>query len=1326
MLRKQGLGAFSLEIFIIPAEFSPNSYLYLEQYHLLNKKFDLNTQRMVQFRALRPHKIYLYDLEGKILYYSCDSYSKLQKDLGIHYVTFKKCIEQGNNYLNFFKITDTLIEDGKNSVGRKLAGLNLIELNGLIAEKQVLNRINNVEGKRATKSKSIIVKEDITGDTMDFPNILAAVSYLESKNNKVNRNTIAKYLNTGKPFKGYLFNETKDKKVKKVEVYDSNKNFIELCNSLKEASEKYGVSVNSLRLSSYCDKLFKGKYYFKKRPALREEVTNKKVRKFSTFSSQLTSTYGDPFIRELSNNQFSQLPNNRDTRCFCAPRGKVFNISGATKRTIRGSKGIYQREEGKARIISDSRTFSNLPIPPRPITPHPQPIPQPRPNIPTPPNTPWSIRLNIVAGALGVGIIVAGFGIILSFFGSGWWYNDIFVWVWESLACFCGTLQDLHTLSCAVTYKEASLAFLLGKAVKVGNIRLKKRIILLVNYIFEKYIIIQNIIKNNIKDLIIIYTILFIIVIVPCLCLADQFILIIIISFILILWLSILHKNPDKLISSLAIWLTNLLFILIAAILVFLLPIILLWIFNPEVFWVCLDKFLKFRSYISIFIVFIFGLQFFHILLTSPRDKEKWLNWSINVSIWVFFGANMSTFLMFISKLHLAPLGVGRQQPNFITAAEGTLKEELAQPEVENPLPRKRGAQARELKSFLFIEFLFGKHCFKQYKANYITYNKRLTFTRSGFKSVDSKVANYSMFDSYAYIFNKFSLMRSIKSDGNMPSNIEKSPILIRVWIAKKFKGVDINFSKTPSNLSLSVAKARGSTAELSITPIRYGPLTLFNYIWPDGNNILNKNIKFFINVPNKMVNIGLFENFYRYGVLNDSFPRNPQDIDIGGIPLQEWFSAIDYLLDKVPIPGIFYPVTLFNFMSGKNILFYKGIGISLFKTIPYNFYKNSYIINIFDPIRIYRPVTLFNYLWGNQDILSYKGISSYYFKTIPSNFYSKYKTEFNHIIYDEFIKQIPKTRRQLDYLKNKFNGEYMKYITKDGKNYSWDALNNSIENYNQKVYEINKKTNLGKTEIINMINGTLTPHINSFRITSLWFNNGYGGVRNNIGQDLADCIVYLNVQRNAYNWLKYGDLSDYDDYVHWHKRNLNYTLEYDLNKIMSGHNLTDELKGNFIDNHFNIERFHGELLTDLQDTLFCMDKLYIDITLLNSKYRHFDINYYAQHSAEFLKKELYPLHEEWFKNKIIQKNIAIYNKWHCNRNLERSWTWNYYILGWNRFFWDSEYHSEVVQSYKKLTPESLNILNTLMEGYDISNHPVYEWIWTHPEEFSKLEHKVW
>ena len=62
ILKQEGIAAFSLEIFIIPTEFPSDSYLFLEQYHLLNKQFDLNTQRTVQFRALRPHKIYLYDL----------------------------------------------------------------------------------------------------------------------------------------------------------------------------------------------------------------------------------------------------------------------------------------------------------------------------------------------------------------------------------------------------------------------------------------------------------------------------------------------------------------------------------------------------------------------------------------------------------------------------------------------------------------------------------------------------------------------------------------------------------------------------------------------------------------------------------------------------------------------------------------------------------------------------------------------------------------------------------------------------------------------------------------------------------------------------------------------------------------------------------------------------------------------------------------------------------------------------------------------------------------------------------------------------------------
>jgi hypothetical protein len=163
----------------------------------------LNTQRIVQFRALRPHNIYLYDREGKTLYYSSESHSKLKQELGIHYSTFNKYINQDNYYLNFFLFTDTPIE------GAVKSDLGLMELISMIAEKQELkNRSMTFGGKRDTKSKAITIKEVITGDTKDFPNILAVVAYLDSINNKVNRNTIAKYLNTGVAFKGYLFNET--------------------------------------------------------------------------------------------------------------------------------------------------------------------------------------------------------------------------------------------------------------------------------------------------------------------------------------------------------------------------------------------------------------------------------------------------------------------------------------------------------------------------------------------------------------------------------------------------------------------------------------------------------------------------------------------------------------------------------------------------------------------------------------------------------------------------------------------------------------------------------------------------------------------------------------------------------------------------------------------------------------------------------------------------------------------------------------------------------------------------------------------------------------
>ena len=124
-------------------------FLFLEQYYLLNKKFNLNIQRIVNFRVGQGKIIYIYDLKGKILYYSSKSLNQIKGNLGLHYTTCTNCIKKGYSYLNFFKITDTLID------GAKIANLSLSELVDLISTKKA----EFLKNTSSTKfSKPVIIK----------------------------------------------------------------------------------------------------------------------------------------------------------------------------------------------------------------------------------------------------------------------------------------------------------------------------------------------------------------------------------------------------------------------------------------------------------------------------------------------------------------------------------------------------------------------------------------------------------------------------------------------------------------------------------------------------------------------------------------------------------------------------------------------------------------------------------------------------------------------------------------------------------------------------------------------------------------------------------------------------------------------------------------------------------------------------------------------------------------------------------------------------------------------------------------------------------------
>lgn len=197
LIKTSGFSAFELEIRLMPPKFNSLFYfLFLEQYLLLHKSFDLNSQRVVNFRVKQGTNIYLYSLHGNILYYTSKSLNQIWDNLGIHHDTCIKCIKKSESYLNFFKITDTPIDFAQK------ASLDLSELAKLISDKKA-DFLSNSFSTRL--SVPIFIKEVASGDIVELDSIKATVSYLKSKNIVADRNKISKCLSSGDQYKGFIF-----------------------------------------------------------------------------------------------------------------------------------------------------------------------------------------------------------------------------------------------------------------------------------------------------------------------------------------------------------------------------------------------------------------------------------------------------------------------------------------------------------------------------------------------------------------------------------------------------------------------------------------------------------------------------------------------------------------------------------------------------------------------------------------------------------------------------------------------------------------------------------------------------------------------------------------------------------------------------------------------------------------------------------------------------------------------------------------------------------------------------------------------------------------
>jgi len=196
LMEKEGFDAFTLEVIVIPYNYPKFSYCFLEQYYLLDKRFNLNTHKIVNFRVNQGFKIYLYDNNYKTLYYTCNSLNAFCADLGIHHSSYRKCITKGSLFLDFFIISNTLIEDAVP------ANLTLSELHDLLVQlrKQRLDRLGISYGK------VIEVFDKETNETKIYNS-----SYKVSYRLGISRTTVRNYLNSDQPYKGRYYLKYSDK-----------------------------------------------------------------------------------------------------------------------------------------------------------------------------------------------------------------------------------------------------------------------------------------------------------------------------------------------------------------------------------------------------------------------------------------------------------------------------------------------------------------------------------------------------------------------------------------------------------------------------------------------------------------------------------------------------------------------------------------------------------------------------------------------------------------------------------------------------------------------------------------------------------------------------------------------------------------------------------------------------------------------------------------------------------------------------------------------------------------------------------------------------------
>ena len=203
LIEKDGLSAFKLIVYKLNTDrFKVSDCLLLEQYMLLDKRYNLNKLRVVNFGPQSGKSVYVYDLSCTILYYHAPSWINLKRVLGIHQESCNKYLDKKIPYLGSFILLSFLVDSAITSNLNNREVLNIMN-----KERKALYTL----GTRNKKSVVLEIKEGnkfvnfVPGNSsLEFNSITDCMTYLRSLGLIIKRDTLSKRIKSAKEFYKFL------------------------------------------------------------------------------------------------------------------------------------------------------------------------------------------------------------------------------------------------------------------------------------------------------------------------------------------------------------------------------------------------------------------------------------------------------------------------------------------------------------------------------------------------------------------------------------------------------------------------------------------------------------------------------------------------------------------------------------------------------------------------------------------------------------------------------------------------------------------------------------------------------------------------------------------------------------------------------------------------------------------------------------------------------------------------------------------------------------------------------------------------------------------